>query len=1262
MELNAIVLLAELYNVIKEALHLQKAEFFGWSDSTIALSWIKAEPSKYEIFVANRISKVQSLTNKDSWYHVESKENAADVASRGCSPDELLTHQLWWYGPQWLKLDRSFWPNHQINETTDTGLKIHSTTKHIKEFNLFNKYSSYMKLVRVHAYVRRFINQAKSPQKIQISLSGKEISDAINNLTKLAQQEMFPEEIKLLQEKKQLTKNSSILSLTPFIDDNGLIRVRGRLQNANLSYSQKHPIILKGNHAFSKLLIQYTHLKTLHGGNQVTLAYLRQKYWITKAKQIIKSTIRKCTTCIRFKGETLSQIMGNLPAHRVQPSKPFYSTSLDFFGPIKVRLSKGRGVKVEKAYGCIFICNSTKCTHIEAVPSLTSEDFINAFKRFTARKGWCTHVFCDNGTNFVGADKILQKEYMLAIKQSTEDAAKILANDQVTFHFNIPIAPHMNGLAESTVKSIKHHLKRIIKDYSFTFDEISTLLAEIEAILNSRPLMRITEDIGETILTPAKLLLGSDLSITPEEQLDGEKIYESDRYKLMRKLKQQFWNVWEKDYLNILQTRNKWHLPSENLKEGQIVLLKDELCPPAKWPMAVVEKVHMGPDGKIRSADVKTATNTFKRPVVKLILLPGEDQVNTLEENGDNSKIANNNKKLDTETHENISNRTRSKNKINVHYTSMSSISKMQDSAHNMKKYYKFKIHHILILVAYILANLITTSNGILINGTGYSIMSFDQTQQSGILFEDVGTANLITNSWKLITYVDLTTYWTDFKVIETHLISAEDFCTGVMNPSFVCQTTLKRMKQTVANIKTQNSMFDRLDSALPRQKRQINWGNVANTVMDATGHLIGLLSKDQAKNYDSEIESMRFNQARLTKLIDEKISIADSTLNVLSQTMQNSKSEVQQLSTLNKYMENELDKLTKEHHLFSIMTHLSLIISEYQNTQEMLLDILLSAYNGNIHTAVMPIDQLQKELIHIRGHLPSLNKLPAQLNEDGLLQYLKNIKTSARIFNQKLILELKIPLLYSSEFQLFKLVSVLTKVDDSSMAYINPTSEYLLVTMERDKYYPLTQEEFTQCKKIDSSNFWCSTHHLIYTASSSYKSCEIKLLQHVQQLPSTCKIKKFAASNSFTKMYNHNTWTFSVPAPRSVDIICGSLQTIQLEGNGLIKLKPGCILRDTELTLIGRTVQKNTTFESTIIPFMNLKDQLKYHQYSVGTSLLIEENYQPQNCSHIWIWVIISIIIVVNICCIVIFILYIKRNNCCTIVKNSTIESNQDI
>lgn len=588
------------------------------------LDWLRKEPVHWKTFVANRISEIQSTFPSMSWRYVPSEDNPADCASRGVSAKELKSHKLWWNGPLWLSQDESHWPNlvppTNPDAESEARRNILSSAMVVMDDRfdkLARKFSSLDKLKSVVVYVIRFIEIARGKNKRYIGPpTVLELDDALKLMIKFAQRRNFSETIKLLETSKRLKRNDKLLSLNPFIGADGLMRVGGRLSNSLLKYDEKFPIILPKKDPITNLIIRELHLVNFHAGTTLMLSQLRRRYWIVAARVLVKQFTRSCIKCCRIRGRTSGQIMGNLPSVRVTGYRPFYRSGIDYAGPINVKVPTNnvRKYEVTKGYIAVFICLATKCIHLEVASDQSSEKFLEAFKRFSSRRGVPRELRSDNGSNFVGCKNELARLWEMLTDQVENDLIKkSLAQDGTDWSMVPPHTPHFNGLCEAAVKSAKYHFRRVLGLTPFTFEEMNTILCQIEAILNSRPLIPQSDDVNDlNVLTPGHFLIGDQLTAVPEPDLQHIQLNRLDRYQLMQRHVQDFWSKWNKDYLSILQQRTKWKTPIENLKVGQLVTIKDEDIPPTKWLMARVVKIKPGQDNHVRIAQLRTATISGK--------------------------------------------------------------------------------------------------------------------------------------------------------------------------------------------------------------------------------------------------------------------------------------------------------------------------------------------------------------------------------------------------------------------------------------------------------------------------------------------------------------------------------------------------------------------------------------------------------------------------------------------------------------------------
>lgn len=633
LELCGALLSARLSDKVIRALRCKIESIVHWTDSTVVLSWLSSASCDLKPFVSNRVSEIQDLTLSNVWRHVPGHLNPADLASRGVNPKQISSSRLWWDGPSFLMEDSSRWPTNIITHHPDlpetkskkqikTKLNseptiIHNLSSTIKNNVVnFDKHSSFIKLQRTYAYVLRFIFNLRNLNSRFIGpLSHDELNSALNFLIKQHQEECFSNEIKILKTKQNLPSKSRILSLSPFLNDDGILCVGGRLHNSNESSERKFPFLLDTTHNFSKLLFTHYHIKYLHCGPQLLLSTIRQRFWPLRGRILARSTVNSCKICRLMKAKAINPIMANLPSNRITPTHPFHVSGVDFGGPFYITDRRGRGCKILKCYLCLFVCFATKALHLEVASDLSTDIFMLCLRRFISRRGKPIELYCDNGTNFVGANNEITK----FLKSNNKDISESALDEGIRFRFSPAYSPHFGGLWEAGIKSAKYHLTRILGDKHLTFEELSTLFTQIEAILNSRPLTPLSSDPNDLDpLTPAHFLIGKPLTALPSESLLDANMNRLDRYQVLEKMRQHFWNRWRNEYLSELQQKNKWRTHKKGLVEGDLVAVKEPSLPPMKWRMGRVQKLYTGSDGTARVADVYTSKGVIRRAIHNL--------------------------------------------------------------------------------------------------------------------------------------------------------------------------------------------------------------------------------------------------------------------------------------------------------------------------------------------------------------------------------------------------------------------------------------------------------------------------------------------------------------------------------------------------------------------------------------------------------------------------------------------------------------------
>lgn len=634
LELLGALLGAKLAKRVTTALQLKIDNYYYWSDSTIVLSWIKSDAARWKTFVANRVSTIQTLTNTNDWYHIDTHNNPADVLSRGCTATELQSNKSWWIGPSFLSQSEGSWPS--TSEPTVLKLphdcpemKVSAVTLTVtqNDMSIFERFSSLNKLLRVVTYCKRFIQicrncvSNKKSSKFTNALTHNEVHETLVNLIKLAQTQTLSNEIAQLSKQQSLRTNNKLSSLCPFIDKNGLLRVGGRLENSQLNQDAKHQILLPAKHPLTTLIAQHFHITNLHCGPHALLGHIRQKYWPIQGRNLTKKIVHDCIVCFRARPRSYQYKMGELPKERLNPAPAFYNCGVDFAGPFLIKDKRTRGCKLVKSYLCIFVCLATKAMHLELVGDLSSEAFLACLRRFVARRGSPASITSDNATNFIGANRQLT-EFIKLINRA--ELQNFLLEGRITWKFIPPRSPNFGGLWEAGVKAVKAHLIKVTKSVSLDYESFYTVLTQIEAVLNSRPLTPLSPDPTDlNPLTPGHFIIGRPITSVVDQDVVDVPTGRLPNFQRAQQVIQHFWKRWQKEYLAQLQNRWKW-------KDGRgappaigaLVILKEDYAPPCLWRLGRITAHHPGTDGIVRVVSVRTVSGEVKRALTKICVLP----------------------------------------------------------------------------------------------------------------------------------------------------------------------------------------------------------------------------------------------------------------------------------------------------------------------------------------------------------------------------------------------------------------------------------------------------------------------------------------------------------------------------------------------------------------------------------------------------------------------------------------------------------------
>lgn len=621
LELMACLLLARLYQsveaALREVIHLQDP--ICYTDSQVALHWIQGVDNEWRQFVENRAVSIRQMIPASQWRHCPGALNPADIPSRGMLPQELKQETRWLEGPDWLR--RQLQPNSEMSEEVPEECLLEQKKKsHVmvtiqqkrESHNLLidpTRFSSFKRLIRVTARVLQFCHLCRGRRRDLMEL----LEEARVLLLRDMQEDLLAE--------KSFTLWRRQLNLT--VDDRGLWRCAGRMENSCLEPAARQPILLHRRHHLTRLLVQEAHERVLHNGVRETLTEVRARYWIPRGRQLIKQVIHKCPVCLRFEGRPYrGRPTPPLPEFQVQQSRPFAAVGIDFAGPLYCK-----GQETPKTWICLFTCCSTRAIHLELVPDLTAESFIRSLKRFSSRRGIPEKVITDNAQTFKSAHQMLK-----TLLEDPQVRAH-LEGRSIEWKFITEKAPWQGGVYERLVKSTKRCLRKAIGRNSLTYEELSTLLAEVEATLNSRPLTYPDEDDLEEALTPSHLVTGYRILSLPDSTTEEDEDYNptpeglTRRMKHLAQIQDNFWRRWKREYLAELRDHHRWaeNTPGveQTITEGEPVVVYDEAQPRGMWRLGKVEALIRSTDGCIRAAEIKVHSKsgrptTIRRPIQHL--------------------------------------------------------------------------------------------------------------------------------------------------------------------------------------------------------------------------------------------------------------------------------------------------------------------------------------------------------------------------------------------------------------------------------------------------------------------------------------------------------------------------------------------------------------------------------------------------------------------------------------------------------------------
>ncbi|XP_060575018.1 uncharacterized protein LOC132732552 [Ruditapes philippinarum] len=602
LELMAAVIGARLTKHVLKSIPAHSV--YIWSDSQIVLHWL-ATNRKLKTFIQNRVTEIHEITENRKWRYCPTDQNPADLLTRGLSAKEYQKSRLWNNGPKWLP-DINSWPSWQANDnailftTTENEeddlnhercSNLTQPSQEIHQLIDVEKFSRYKKLLRVTAYVKRFIHNCRTRNRAR----------RMSRLEPLTVQELQEAErlwlhntqfLKYQAEINNLKSNGKRLTLVKHLrlslDEDGFLRCGGRIHNAPVIEFTRFPYLLPAKHPFTRLVVLDAHENQLHAGTSALITHLRQRYWIPSIRQYIQSLLRKCVQCRMVTGNHIQHQIHH-PYQKLEYKIHLHLQSPGLISREHCMYEAILELSIRLIF-CLFTCASTRAVHLELVPDLSEETFIQAFRRFTSRKSLPHIMISDNATTFNAAANTIQQ---LMRSTAVNDA---LHSHGTELRFIPKRAPWFGGWWERLIGLTKSTIKKVLGRSFISYESLQTIVTEIEGIMNDRLLTYVTSDIGDPDpLTPAHLLYGRRITSLPYDgnTPEPQNVTMSDvtkRARMQAQLISHYRLRWSHKYLTSLR---QYHETTGNntqtVQVGDVVQIYDE-SPRTQWKLGVIQQ------------------------------------------------------------------------------------------------------------------------------------------------------------------------------------------------------------------------------------------------------------------------------------------------------------------------------------------------------------------------------------------------------------------------------------------------------------------------------------------------------------------------------------------------------------------------------------------------------------------------------------------------------------------------------------------------
>ena len=407
-----------------------------------------------------------------------------------------------------------------------------------------------------------------------------------------------------------------LVSQLNLIKENGILKCKGRNNKSDLNAETHTPYYLPKQSMLLRLLITHIHVMNSHSPFLPTLILLRQNFWVPRCRPLVSLLNRNCMTCRKLRPRAYQvPPPPPLPKERTRYERPFQNVGVDNTDAFTVLMEDG---SESQFYITIFVCATTRAVHLEVSPTLTTKDFLLAFRRFCTIYGTPAVILSDNGRNFVGAEACIAK--LVVEEEEVQDHMRKL---QIKWKFQTPRAPWKGGHFERLIAVIKSALTIALRRKTLQEEVFRTALAEAQTVVNNRPLTYLINQLDEEPLTPSHLLRGHlvRMFLVVEQDVLQELQPEPGKrarhqYQLLQQAITLFKKRWRDEYLTSLHQRhyNGCRVESQHhLHPGALVILVQNSQPKATWPLARILEVYPDEEGVIRTVKVKTEQDTFLR-------------------------------------------------------------------------------------------------------------------------------------------------------------------------------------------------------------------------------------------------------------------------------------------------------------------------------------------------------------------------------------------------------------------------------------------------------------------------------------------------------------------------------------------------------------------------------------------------------------------------------------------------------------------------